>query len=98
MGGSGFSTDCGKERLFTCGVLLPDQPPESDGPLSELKALVEAADAEVVGDGFTQTRSRQHPATLFGKGKVEEIGEEAERLEADGIVVDNDLTPAQGRN
>ena len=47
MGGSGFSTDCGKERLFTCGVLLPDQPPESDGPLSELKALVEAADAEV---------------------------------------------------
>ncbi len=98
MGGSGFSTDRVKERLFTCGVLLPDQPPESDGPLSELKALVEAAEAEVVGDGFTQTRSRQHPATLFGKGKVEEIGDEAKRLEADGIVVDNDLTPAQGRN
>ena len=87
-----------KERLFTCGVVFPDQPAESGGALSEIRALVEAADAQVVGEGIAQSRDKPHPATLFGKGKVEEIGEEAERVSADGIVVDNDLTPAQGRN
>ncbi|MFT7169128.1 MAG: GTP-binding protein HflX, partial [Paracoccaceae bacterium] len=92
------STDRHKERLFPCGVILPDQPSESDGPLSEICALVKAADAEVVGEGMIQTRARPNPSTLFGKGKVEEIGDEAQRVCADAIVVDNDLTPAQGRN
>lgn len=92
------STDRKKERIFPCGVILPDQPPESGGPLSEVCALVKAADAEVVGEGLIQTRFRPNPATLFGKGKVEEIADEARRVGADAIVVDNDLTPAQGRN
>ena len=92
------STDRRKERLFACGVILPDQPPESDGPLSEVCALIGAAGAEVVGEGMIQTRFRPSPSTLFGKGKVEEIGDEAKRVGADAIVVDNDLTPAQGRN
>ncbi len=98
MSGHTFSTERRQERLFTCGVILPDQVQETDGPLSELQALVKAANAEVVGEGMHQTRQRPHPATLFGKGKVEEIGDEAKRLCADAIVVDNDLTPAQGRN
>ncbi len=93
-----ISTDRHKERLFPCGVILPGQPAETGGPLSEVCALVKAADAEVVGEGMIQTRLRPHPATLFGKGKVEEIGDEAKRVGADAIVVDNDLTPAQGRN
>ena len=93
-----FSTGEAKERLLTCGVIFPDQPSESDGPLSEVRALVAAAEAQVVGDAMYQARQRPHAATLFGKGKVEEIGEEARRVEADAVVVDNDLTPAQGRN
>jgi len=96
--GEPFSTKRERERFLVCGVLFPDQPTEYDGPLSEAKALVHAAEAEVVGEGLYQSRHRPDPGTLFGKGKVEEIGEEAERLEVDGIVVDNDLTPAQGRN
>ncbi|MEL6429212.1 MAG: GTPase HflX [Planctomycetota bacterium] len=87
-----------RERLLVCGVVFPDQPPESDGPLSEIRALVDAAEADVVGDGIHQSRQRPDPGTLLGKGKVAEIGDEAKRLEVDGIVVDNDLTPAQGRN
>lgn len=98
MSGQPFSTARQRERLFTCGFLHPDQPTESDGPLSEIRALVAAADAEVVGEGIVQSRSRPHPGTLFGSGKVEEIGAEADRVEADAVVVDNDLTPAQGRN
>lgn len=93
-----INTERQKERLFCCGVVFPEQPKESDGALSEIRSLVEAADAQVVGEGIAQSRSRPHPATLFGKGKVEEIAEEAKRAEADAVVVDNDLTPAQGRN
>ncbi|MEM8711841.1 MAG: GTPase HflX [Planctomycetota bacterium] len=93
-----YRTERQRERLFPCGVLLPEQPPETGGPLSEVKALVDAADAEVTGEGIVQSRMRPHPATLFGKGKVDEIGDEAKRLCVDAIVVDNDLTPAQGRN
>jgi GTP-binding protein HflX len=34
----------------------------------------------------------------MGSGKVEEIHDEVRAHEPDGVVVDNDLTPAQGRN
>ena len=38
------------------------------------------------------------PATLFGTGKVREIGELCENLEAGVVVVDDALTPVQQRN
>ncbi len=65
--------------------------------LDELAGLCEAAGAEVVGQA-TQRRARPDSATLFGKGKVEEIGELCRALEADVLVVDRELSPAQGRN
>jgi GTP-binding protein HflX len=46
----------------------------------------------------TQRRDKPLAATLFGKGKVEEIGELCREHEADVLVVDHELTPAQGRN
>ena len=95
MSGQPFSTARRRERMFTCGVLLLSSPPKTT-ELCPKSVAVEAAEAEV-----WRTRPgalTAAPATLFGKGKVEEIGEEAKRIEADGIVVDNDLTPAQGRN
>ena len=64
MSGQPFSTARRRERMFTCGVLLPEQPSESDGALSEVRALVEAAEAEVVGDGLVQTRSGRIPRRL----------------------------------
>lgn len=66
--------------------------------LSEAAGLVAAADAEVVGEGLLQWRESPSPATLFGKGKVDEIKLEIDRLQPDLVVVDNDLTPAQARN
>ncbi|HEX8235144.1 MAG TPA: GTPase HflX [Abditibacteriaceae bacterium] len=65
--------------------------------LDELAGLCEAANAVVVGS-ITQRRDKPHAATLFGKGKVEEIGELCREHEADVLVVDHELTPAQGRN
>jgi GTPase len=72
-----------------------DATPEES--LAELAGLVEAAGAQVVGT-VTQKRHRPDPATLFGKGKVEEIADLCRAHEADLVVVDCDLTPAQGRN
>jgi GTP-binding protein HflX len=87
-----------KERVLVCGVVFPDFPEESGGPLSEARALVRAAEGDVVGEGIVQRRDRPEPATMMGKGKVEEIADEAARLRPDAVVVDNDLSPAQVRN
>lgn len=87
-----------RERLLVCGVILPEFPTEFDGELSEARALAAAAGAEVVGEGIVQKRVRIQPGTLMGKGKVEEVKEEVDAIKPDAVLVDNDLTPAQGRN
>ena len=93
-----ISTRTPRERVLICGVLLGEQKAEHDGELSEIRGLVAAADGEVIGSPITQRRDRSHPATLMGKGKAEELKEEVDLLKPTAVVVDNDLTPAQGRN
>jgi GTPase len=66
-------------------------------PLEELRLLVDTAGAEVVGT-VIQARSLIDPANYIGKGKVEELKEEVARLEADTVIFDNDLAPAQVSN
>ncbi len=87
-----------RERVLLCAILLGDQKHEHEGELAEIKGLVFAANGEVIGEPITQRRERGHPATLMGKGKVEEVAAEVELLKPDAVVVDNDLSPAQGRN
>lgn len=87
-----------RERILVCGVLFPGHPTEHDGPLTELRALLEAAGAEPVGHGIVQRKPLPDPGTLMGMGKVEEIAREVELLEPDAVAVDNDLTPGQIRN
>jgi GTP-binding protein HflX len=90
-----------RERALVVGVRLPAAMvgrSESLADLSEAHGLLEAAGAEVVGEGILQKSQRPTPATLFGKGKVQEIREEVERLHPDIVLVDNDLSPAQARN
>jgi GTP-binding protein HflX len=92
------STRSPQERVLVCGVLLGDQAPEHEGELAEIRGLVEAAGGAPLEPRITQRRERPHPATLFGKGKVDEIKAEVEALKPDVVAVDNDLSPAQGRN
>ncbi len=92
------STQAHHDRVVVCGVILPGHPQEFEGELSEVRALVGAAEGVVVGEGFVQRRERPTPATLLGKGKVEEIRTAVDQHKPDAVVVDNDLTPAQGRN
>ncbi|MEM7517731.1 MAG: GTPase HflX, partial [Planctomycetota bacterium] len=100
-GGSGTGphvTRTPRERVIVCGAIFPDHPRESEGELTEIRGLIKAAEAEVVGDGIVQHLQRAHAATLLGSGKVAEIKEEIGHHHADAVVVDNDLSPAQVRN
>ena len=65
--------------------------------LDELAGLVETAGAEVVAR-ITQRRERPDKKTYIGRGKVEQIERMIEATEAEVVVFDNDLTPAQTRN
>jgi GTP-binding protein HflX len=98
MSRSSRPTRAPKERVFVCGVRGFDTEVGADEDLAEACGLVAAAAAEVVGEGVIQRKQRADAATLFGRGKVEEIHVEIRRLTPDAVVVDNDLTPAQVRN
>jgi GTPase len=65
--------------------------------LVELRSLATSAGAEVAGE-FLQHRDRPDPATLIGRGKLEEIAGAAASVSADLILFDHDLSPSQQRN
>ncbi len=65
--------------------------------LDELAELVETAGAAVV-ERLVQNRESMHPGTYIGKGKIEELRALIDAFEADGIVCDDELTPAQMKN
>ena len=58
---------------------------------------MESAGGRVVAT-LVQERKRKDPATLIGRGKVEELARIATDLGADVVVFDDELTPAQQRN
>jgi GTP-binding protein HflX len=70
---------------------------DAEARLEEAVGLSEALDLEV-RDGLIAPLRRLTPATLFGKGKVEEIGRLVVAVSADVAVVDDALTPVQQRN
>ena len=78
---------------------LPTDSPDfsSDESLDELRSLAASAGAQIAGE-FTQRRDRPDPATLIGKGKLEEIAGAAASVSADVILFDHDLSPSQQRN
>lgn len=84
------------ESAILVRVILPNQLFEQD-PLSELEGLAETAGVKVVG-GITQRRERADPAFLLGSGKVEELKRLVGDQEANLVIFDNDLSPAQTRN
>jgi len=85
------------ERAFLVSVALPQRPWISADPLEELKGLAATAGAIIAG-GLTQRRQDVVPATYIGKGKLAELGEQVKAADADVVIFDNDLSPAQMRN
>jgi GTP-binding protein HflX len=80
----GLMTDERKSQRFQDGLI-------------ELARLVETAGGSVV-ETLTQKRSRPHPQTVVGEGKVQEIALAAQTVGANLIAFDRDLHPAQVRN
>ena len=91
---STFETKEIEEKVILLGVDVGDDTKES---MKELAELVDTAGA-IVLDSIIQSRERIHPGTYLGKGKIEEVRERIERLDATGVVCDDELTPAQLRN
>ena len=78
---------------------FPGMPAGEQGreSLAELLELARSAGAEIAGTIF-QMRDRADPATLVGRGKLDEIHAEANARRADLILFDSNLSPVQQRN
>lgn len=81
------------------GVSLPsrERQPALDLGLDELERLAETAGATVL-EKHRQNVKSITPATLIGRGKVDEIQKSLAQTHADLVIVDENLTPAQQRN
>jgi len=71
--------------------------PRTEASVEELGLLAHSAGARVVGS-VIQERARRDPATLIGRGKVGDVARLSGEREADLVVFDDDLSPAQQRN
>jgi len=83
-----------KERAILVTAMLSRS--NGSGDLAELTALAESAGAVVV-DRFQQKIRTVNPATYIGKGKAAQLGRRVKQHQADVVIFDNDLSPAQIR-
>ncbi|MEB3279292.1 MAG: GTPase HflX [Lyngbya sp.] len=92
------TVDSDGDKVLLVGVKTEDISPQrfEDG-LAELVRLVDTAGGRVL-ETLRQKRSRPHPQTVVGQGKVQEIALTAQTVGASLIVFDRDLSPAQVRN
>lgn len=84
------------QRLILVGVATSENDDTKES-LEELAELVKTAGAETVAM-VIQNREKPHPGTYLGKGKIEEVLLLVQELNADGIVCDDELSPAQMKN
>ena len=85
-----------KER-FVLVAAVTDDGRNLEESMHELTELTKTAGAEAVGR-VVQMRESIHPGTYIGKGKIEEVRETINALDATGIICDDDLSPAQYNN
>ncbi len=87
-----------REKIVIVGVQLPSMTEESvDASLDELELLVDTAGADVV-DRLVQRRDAPDHTWYIGKGKVDELKAICLAHDADTVVFDNELAPAQQFN
>ncbi|MGB3637225.1 MAG: GTPase HflX [Rivularia sp. (in: cyanobacteria)] len=94
----GKEVDSDRDRVVIVGVITQKESPQRfQDTLTELGRLVDTAGG-VVLQMMRQKRSRIHPQTVVGEGKVQEIALTVQTLGANLVVLDRDLSPAQVRN
>ena len=86
------------ERVVLVGIgsssLSDDEVKRS---FAELQLLAETAGSHVLA-GIMQSRSTPDPATFLGRGKVVELATVVKQVQADTVICDGELSPAQLRN
>nr|WP_199331965.1 GTPase HflX [Anabaena lutea] len=86
------------DRVVIVGVITDSTTPQQfQDTIAELVRLVDTAGGDVL-QILQQKRSRIHPQTVIGEGKVQEVALTAQTLGANLVVFDRDLSPAQVRN
>jgi GTP-binding protein HflX len=84
-----------REKIVLVAVALPGDTDESvEASLDELALLVDTAGADEVAR-LVQRRDRPDHTWYIGKGKAEELKELCLAVDADTVVFDNELAPAQ---
>jgi GTP-binding protein HflX len=93
-----YETRPERERAVLVGAVFDKEDSEAaEWSLDELEALADTAGADAL-DRILQRRDAPDPSTYLGKGKVKEVVGAANALDADMLIFDDELTPAQGRN
>ncbi len=95
MAGLYENKEAARERVILVGVCTRENENVEES-LDELAELADTAGAEAVGR-VIQNRESMHPGTYIGSGKIDEVRELAAALQADGVICDDELTPAQLR-
>jgi GTP-binding protein HflX len=87
-----------REKIVLVGVALQGDDEESvDASLDELALLVDTAGADAVAR-LVQRRDAPDHTWFIGKGKVDELKQLCLAVDADTVVFDNELSPAQQYN
>ncbi len=90
--------DADHDRVLIVGLMTSEISPQRfQDTLAELARLVDTAGGDVL-QTVQQKRSRIHPQTVVGEGKVQEIALTAQILGVNLVVFDRDLSPSQVRN
>ena len=87
-------TATGKERAFL--IALVDSEQDDNEDLTELRELARSAGVDVVGQ-LVQLRRYGQARSYLGSGKIEELVHRSQETEANVVICDDELSPAQLR-
>ena len=85
------------ERAILIAIAPQNMETVVETSLDELEELAKTAGAETIVK-VIQNRDKPHPGTYFGKGKIEELAEMVRQYQANMIICDDELSPAQTKN
>lgn len=85
------------EKVLIVGLKMPENRYSYEDSMQELEALAESAGAEVLGR-VDQSADRIDSKTFIGSGKAIEIGEMAENMEIDTVIINHELSGSQIKN
>jgi GTPase len=82
------------ERVVLVGVWTDGSAADAEASLAELAALAETAGSQVL-EGMIQRRDKPDASTYIGSGKALELRDVVSATDADTVICDGELSPAQ---